>query len=187
MIRWKMMVRLAAVCCLLLTLAACVAPAPAPGAERRPPRRRLRKHRLLKRGRREGEAMDCSGQNIVVATQTGRSIGGPIEDYSPEWEKLTGGSVELQQFAFGELFEKIITSFETGSNDFDMIVFPADWAGDFMAPGYLVPIPAGDSRPALTPRTSFRCTASASPPGAIRSTRCPTTATPTCSTIARTW
>jgi len=27
----------------------------------------------------------------VVVTQTGRSIGGPVEDYAPEWEALTGG------------------------------------------------------------------------------------------------
>ena len=85
--------------------------------------------------------IDCAGQQVVVATQTGRSIGGPIETFAPEWEAKTGGNVELQQFAFGELFEKIVTSFETGANDFDMIVFPADWAGDFMAPGYLEPIP----------------------------------------------
>ena len=85
--------------------------------------------------------MQCTGQKIVVATQTGRSIGGPIEDYAPEWEAMTGGEVELQQFDFGNLFEKIVTSFETGANDYDMIVFPADWAGDFMAAGYLEPIP----------------------------------------------
>jgi multiple sugar transport system substrate-binding protein len=80
------------------------------------------------------------GQTVVVVTQTGRSIGGPVEDFAPEWEKATGGKVQLQQFAFGELFEKIITSFETGSIDYDMLIFPADWAGDFMAPGYLEPM-----------------------------------------------
>jgi multiple sugar transport system substrate-binding protein len=88
----------------------------------------------------EPTAANFEGQTVVVVTQTGRSIGGPIEDFAPEWEAATGGNVELQQFAFGELFEKIITSFDTGANDFDMLVFPADWAGDFMAPGYLEPI-----------------------------------------------
>ncbi len=81
------------------------------------------------------------GQKVVVVTQTGRSIGGPVEDHAPEWEAMTGGQVELQQFAFGELFEKMITSFSTGANDYDVLIFPADWAGDFMAPGYLEPIP----------------------------------------------
>jgi len=80
------------------------------------------------------------GKEIVVVTQTGRSIGGPVEDYGPEWEAATGNSVQLQQFAFGELFEKIITALETGSGDYDVLIFPADWAGDFMEPGYLEPI-----------------------------------------------
>jgi len=82
-----------------------------------------------------------AGQTVVVVTQTGYSIGGPVEDFAPEWEAATGGNVELQQFAFGELFEKMITSFETGAIDYDVLIFPADWAGDFMAPGYLEPIP----------------------------------------------
>ena len=82
-----------------------------------------------------------AGQTVVVVTQTGYSIGGPVEENAPEWEAMTGGTVELQQFAFGELFEKMITSFETGAIDYDMMIFPADWAGDFMAPGYLEPIP----------------------------------------------
>ena len=96
---------------------------------------------LLSFGLVQAQEIDCSGQTIVAVTQTGRSIGGPIEDHAPEWEALTGGNVELQQFAFGELYEKMITAFETGSIDYDMMVFPADWAGDFMAPGYLEPMP----------------------------------------------
>jgi multiple sugar transport system substrate-binding protein len=89
----------------------------------------------------EAAGKPFEGQTLVVVTQTGRSIGGPVEDHAPEWEEATGGNVELQQFAFGELFEKMITSFETGSIDYDVLIFPADWAGDFMAPGHLMPIP----------------------------------------------
>jgi multiple sugar transport system substrate-binding protein len=81
------------------------------------------------------------GQTVVVVTQTGRSIGGPVEDFAPEWEAATGGRVQLQQFAFGELFEKMISAFETGAGSYDVLIFPADWAGDFMAPGFLAPIP----------------------------------------------
>lgn len=83
---------------------------------------------------------DFSGQTVVVVTQTGRSIGGPVEDFAPEWEAATGGQVQLQQFAFGELFEKMISSFETGAASYDVLIFPADWAGDFMGPGFLEPI-----------------------------------------------
>lgn len=94
---------------------------------------------LIFAGGKKEEAV--GGQKIVVVTQTGRSIGGPVEDFGPEWETKTGNTVQLQQFAFGELFEKIITAMETGSGDYDVLIFPADWAGDFMDKGYLEPIP----------------------------------------------
>ena len=83
---------------------------------------------------------DFSGQTVVVVTQTGPSISGPVEVYAPEWEEATGGNVELQVFAFGDLYAKMVTAFDTGSVDFDMMIYPADWAGDFMAPGYVEPI-----------------------------------------------
>ena len=84
---------------------------------------------------------DFSGITIVVVTQTGPSISGPVDEYKSEWEDATGGEVQLQTFAFDALYEKMILSYETGSIDFDMMIFPADWAGDFMAAGYLEPIP----------------------------------------------
>ncbi len=86
------------------------------------------------------QSQPFAGQTVVVVTQTGRSIGGPVEDFKGEWEAMTGATVQLQQFAFGELFEKMVTAFETGSIDYDVMIFPAGWAGDFMAPGYLEPI-----------------------------------------------
>ncbi|NDJ60552.1 MAG: extracellular solute-binding protein [Chloroflexi bacterium] len=89
----------------------------------------------------QDDAPNFEGQTVVVVTQTGSAIGGPVETFQGEWEAMTGGEVQLQQFAFGELFEKMITAFETGSIDYDMLIFPANWAGDFMAPGYLEPIP----------------------------------------------
>jgi len=86
------------------------------------------------------QAQRFDGQTVVVVTQTGRSIGGPVEDFGPEWERATGGRIQLQQFAFGELFEKMISAFETGAISYDVLIFPAGWAGDFMSAGFLEPI-----------------------------------------------
>lgn len=85
-------------------------------------------------------AQDFSGQTVVVVTQTGSAIGGPVLDKGPIWEEVTGGNIELQTFAFGELFEKISTALATGSGDYDVIIYAADWAGDIMAPGYALEI-----------------------------------------------
>ena len=62
-------------------------------------------------------SQDFSGQTVVVVTQTGSAIGGPVLDKGPIWEEATGGNIELQTFAFGELFEKIVTALSTGSGD----------------------------------------------------------------------
>jgi multiple sugar transport system substrate-binding protein len=81
------------------------------------------------------------GMNVVVVTQTGSAIGGPVDTYRGEWEEMTGGTVELQTFAFGELYQKIITALETGTGEFDMIIYASDWSGDIMGGGYVLPVP----------------------------------------------
>jgi multiple sugar transport system substrate-binding protein len=88
---------------------------------------------------REGKPFE--GKKVVVVTQVGPSIAGPVEMYAPEWEKETGGKVELVQLPWDELFQKTVTALSTGSGEYDMLIFPAPWSGDYMAPGYLEPIP----------------------------------------------
>lgn len=89
----------------------------------------------------QAQDLPFTGQTVVVVTQAGSAIGGPVDTYRGEWEAATGGTVELQQFAFGELYEKIITALETGSGEFDMLIYASDWSGDIMGGGYVVPIP----------------------------------------------
>ncbi len=86
-------------------------------------------------------AQDFSGQTVVVVTQTGSAIGGPVLDKGPIWEEATGGNIELQTFAFGELYEKIVTALDTGSGDYDVLIYAADWAGDIMAGDKVMVIP----------------------------------------------
>jgi len=81
-----------------------------------------------------------AGQRVVVVTQTGEAIGGPVLTLGPEWTEMSGAEVELQTFAFGELFEKIATALSTGTGKFDVLIYAANWAGDYMGPGYLEPI-----------------------------------------------
>ncbi|GIV80977.1 MAG: sugar ABC transporter substrate-binding protein [Anaerolineae bacterium] len=88
---------------------------------------------------REGKPFE--GKKVVVVTQVGPSIAGPVEMYAPEWEKETGGEVELVQLPWDELFQKTVTALSTGSGEYDVLIFPAPWSGDYMAPGYLEPIP----------------------------------------------
>ncbi len=85
--------------------------------------------------------VQCQGVKLVIATQTGPQIASPMQDNWQAWGAKTGGTVEVQTFAFGDLFEKIRTGFVSGASPFDIIVYASDWAGDLMGAGYLLPVP----------------------------------------------
>lgn len=81
-----------------------------------------------------------AGQRVVVVTQTGSAIGGPASEYGQIWAAENGATVEVQQFTFSDLFPKIITALETGSGDFDVMIYASDWMGDIAGGGYVEPI-----------------------------------------------
>jgi len=64
-----------------------------------------------------------AGKKIVIVTQTGSAIGGPAQKYGAEWAAANGATVEVQQFAFGDLFPKIITALQTKSGEFDVLIY----------------------------------------------------------------
>jgi multiple sugar transport system substrate-binding protein len=81
------------------------------------------------------------GVKLVVAAMTGPQISGPVETHRGEWEEMTGATVEVQTFAFGDLYEKIHSSFVTGVHAFDIIIWAPNWSGDIMGPGYVTEVP----------------------------------------------
>lgn len=82
-----------------------------------------------------------AGKKVVVVTQEGSAIGGPAEKYGAEWAAATGATVEVQRFAFGDLYPKIITALQTGTGEFDVLIYASDWMGDIAGGGYVAPIP----------------------------------------------
>lgn len=79
---------------------------------------------------------------LVVATQTGPQIASPFQNMWKKWGEKTGGTVEVQTFPFGDLFEKIRAGFVSGASPFDIIAYASDWAGDIMGPGYVLEVPS---------------------------------------------
>jgi multiple sugar transport system substrate-binding protein len=82
-----------------------------------------------------------AGKKVVVVTQQGSAIGGPAEKYGAEWAEKTGATVEVQRFAYSDLFPKIITALQTKSGEFDVMIFAADYMGDIAGGGYVLPVP----------------------------------------------
>lgn len=81
-----------------------------------------------------------AGKKVVVVTQPG-AIGGPAEKYGAEWAAANGATVEVQTFAFSDLYPKIITALQTGTGEFDVLIYASDWMGDIAGGGYVLPIP----------------------------------------------
>jgi multiple sugar transport system substrate-binding protein len=78
---------------------------------------------------------------IVVTTQTGSAIGGPAIEIGESWGDANGVNVEVQQFAFSDLFPRIITALSEGTQEFDVMIYASDWMGDIAGGGYVLPVP----------------------------------------------
>ena len=81
------------------------------------------------------------GQSVVVVSQAGPVISGPIQQFGPTWERATGAKIELVTFPFGQMFEKLRGELATGTYTSDLMNFTSGWAGDFMGGGFLEPVP----------------------------------------------
>jgi multiple sugar transport system substrate-binding protein len=81
------------------------------------------------------------GQTIIVESQSGPVISGPIQKFGPIWEQATGAKIELVTYPFGEMFEKLRTELATGAYVSDLFNFTSGWAGDFIGGGFMEPVP----------------------------------------------
>jgi len=95
------------------------------------------------------EAKMCDGVKLVAVTQPGPYIAGPLFDHGDEWTALTGGEVEVVEVPYGDLYEKIMTSFVTGVHAYDIMVEPATWLPDFTP--YIIPLDDYIANPETNP------------------------------------
>ncbi len=80
----------------------------------------------------------CAGVTLNVITQPPPYIAGPVLRVEKAWDAKTGGKINLITVPYSELYSKIMTSFITGTNSYDVILFGSDWLGDFYP--YLRPL-----------------------------------------------
>lgn len=81
------------------------------------------------------------GVEVIVESQSGPVISGPIQIFSPIWEEATGAKVNLVTYPFGQMFEKLRTEFASGAYTADLVNIQTTWAGDFMGGGFLESVP----------------------------------------------
>jgi multiple sugar transport system substrate-binding protein len=83
------------------------------------------------------EAKPYEGVEINVITFTGPQIAEPLQRRAPDFEALTGATVNVTIVPFSDLYQKILTDAATGTNAFDAWVFAPQWMVDYIIPGYV--------------------------------------------------
>jgi multiple sugar transport system substrate-binding protein len=85
----------------------------------------------------DGAGKRYDGVEVNLITFTGPQIAEPLQRRAPDFEELTGATVNVVTVPFSDLYDKILTDVATGTNSFDAFVFAPQWMGDYVPPGYL--------------------------------------------------
>jgi multiple sugar transport system substrate-binding protein len=76
------------------------------------------------------------GKTVTVAVGSFMSSG--VTMFKDAWEKKTGGKVEVVEIPFGDLYQRLFTSFNTGAGQFDVAVYAANWIPEFAQQGHIL-------------------------------------------------
>ncbi|MEG3639924.1 extracellular solute-binding protein [Magnetococcus sp. PR-3] len=79
------------------------------------------------------------GQTIRVGVMDASAIGAPATVHARSWEQRTGGRVNVDKFAFQDLFKTFNQAIQDKTPAFDVIFYAPAWAGDFA--DHLQPVP----------------------------------------------
>lgn len=78
------------------------------------------------------------GTTINVVTFTGPQIAEPLQRRAPDFERVSGATVNVITVPFSDLYQKILTDASTNTNSFDAYVLDPQWMGDFANAGFLM-------------------------------------------------
>ena len=77
------------------------------------------------------DAKRFAGTKIAIGVQNVDAIGSPAKAHAKTWEARTGGSTEIVQSDFSDLFVDFIKSLQADEPVYDVLLFPSAWAADF--------------------------------------------------------
>jgi multiple sugar transport system substrate-binding protein len=83
------------------------------------------------------------GTTISVTVNSGGpkgGISGPLYEYRPIWEELSGGKVNIVELPFAEHYTKMMLDLRNGTGTYDAFMVGAFWYGDIIVPGYALPV-----------------------------------------------
>jgi multiple sugar transport system substrate-binding protein len=75
------------------------------------------------------QAKRFAGQTVTVAVGSFMSSG--VTMFKDEWEKNSGAKLQVVEIPFGDLYQRLFTSFSTGAGEFDVAIYAANWIPEF--------------------------------------------------------
>jgi len=79
------------------------------------------------------------GTEITVTVNAGGpkgGISGPLYQFRPIWEELSGGKVNVVELPFAEHYTKMMLDLRNGTGQYDAFMVGAFWYGDIVPAGY---------------------------------------------------
>lgn len=89
-------------------------------------------------GSRAATAEDFKGRKVTVAGGSFMSSG--VSMFKDEWEKRTGGTIEVVEIPFGDLYQRLFAAFTTGAEQFDVAIYASNWIPEFALAKNILPL-----------------------------------------------
>jgi multiple sugar transport system substrate-binding protein len=84
---------------------------------------------------KQSSAKPFAGQTVTVAVGSFMSSG--VTMFKDEWEKKSGAKLQVVEIPFGDLYQRLFTSFTTGA-EFDAVIYASDWIPEFAENKYIL-------------------------------------------------
>jgi multiple sugar transport system substrate-binding protein len=82
-------------------------------------------------------AQDSAGVTVRILSFAGPQVTEPLLRRGPDFEALSGATIEVTTVPFGDLYNSILTDQTTGTNSYDAFVMSPQWNADFVSAGIL--------------------------------------------------
>ena len=82
-------------------------------------------------------AGEFDGVEVNIMTFTGPQIAEPLQRRAPDFNAMTGATINIITVPFSDLYSKVLTDWAAGTNSIDAAVFAPQWAVDYVVPGFL--------------------------------------------------
>lgn len=83
------------------------------------------------------ESPRFDGVTITVLTYDGPQIAEPLKRHAPEFEQLTGATVNVVTVPFDKIYQSIMIDFKQGTTQYDVAVYAPQWMVDYAMENYL--------------------------------------------------